>query len=332
MDESANAALRRKIMGGIVAQAIHAVTVLGVIDRLATGPMAIEELAAELGIDHDALRRFARALVAEGLFTEPRPGTVALTPMGALLRSDVPGSLRHFSTLMCGEAYRVWELAPYSLRTGEPAFPVMFGKSLFEWLTAHPDKAREFNDAQAGLVELRLMPLLDHDWDGVSTVVDVGAGSGLLLSVLLARYPRLRGIAFDLPSVVAQATGLLTEAGVADRCRCVGGDFFTAVPGGGDAYVLAQILHDWDDTQALAILRRCRAAMPDGARLLVLEHVIRGDDRPHPAKLLDLHMLVLLGGRERTEESWRELFDRAGFAVTGITHSSLSSLIEARPR
>jgi O-methyltransferase domain len=318
-------------MGFIVAQAIHAVTEAGVVDALAGGPRPAADLAAATGTDPDALRRFLRALAGEGVFVEEPAGTFALTELGGLLRSDTPGSLRHFCRLMVGEAYQVWELAGHSLRTGESAFAQRFGKPMFDWLADHPDKAAGFDAAQAGLVELRLLPLLDRDWMGVSTVVDVGGGNGGLLARLLARHPHLAGTLLDQPHAVEQARANLDRAGVAGRCRLVPGDFFAAVPEGADAYVLAQILHDWDDERAGRILARCRAAMPGHARLLVLEQAIAEDGQPHPAKLLDLHMLVLLGGRERTETEWRTLLGGAGFTVTDISHHARSSLIEARP-
>lgn len=327
----ANLELRRKIMGFIVAQAIHAVTEAGVVDALAGGPRPAAELAAATGTDPDALRRFLRALAGEGLFVEEPAGTFALTEVGALLRSDTPGSLRHFSRLMVDEAYQVWELAGHSLRTGEAAFAHRFGRPMFDWLADHPEKAAGFSAAQAGLVELRLLPLLDHDWSGVSTVVDVGGGNGGLLARLLARHAHLAGTLLDEPHVVEQARAHLAEAGVGDRCRLVPGDFFAAVPGGGDTYVLAQILHDWDDEHAGRILARCREAIPEHGRLLILEQAIAEDGQPHPAKLLDLHMLVLLGGRERTEAEWRALLAAAGFSVTAISPHARSSLIEARP-
>ena len=331
MSDEANSLLRRKIMGFVVAQAIHAVTEAGVVDALAGGPRPVPELAVATGTDPDALHRFLRALAGEGLFVEDPPGVFALTEVGALLRSDVAGSLRHFSTLMVGEAYQVWELAGHSLRTGRAAYPVRFGQPLFDWLAEHPDKAAEFNAAQAGLVRLRLVPLLDRDWTGVRTVVDIGGGNGTLLSHLLPRHEHLRGVLLDLPHVAAQAAKTLAGAGLADRVDCRAGNFFAGVPAGADAYVLAQILHDWDDERAAAILHGVRAAMPDHGRLLVLEQAITEDNRPHPAKLLDLHMLLLLGGRERTESDWHALLGKAGFTVSAITHHARSSLIEAAP-
>jgi len=331
MSVVANAGLRRKIMGFVVAQAIHAVTEAGVIDALAGGPLPVAEIAAATGTNPDALHRFLRALAGEGLFVETPPGTFALTDQGALLRSETPGSLRHFSKLMVGEAYQVWELAGYSLRTGQSAYPVRFGQPLFDWLADHPDKAAEFDNAQAGLVELRLLPLLDRDWSDVRTVVDIGGGNGTLLANLLARHPHLQGTLLDLPHVTAGAAERLATAGLLDRVRCQPGDFFNEIPAGAGAYVLAQILHDWDDEHATRILLGVRAAMPDHGRLLVLEQAIPEDNQPHPAKLLDLHMLLLLGGRERTETDWHTLLGKAGFAITAITHHERSAMIEARP-
>jgi hypothetical protein len=324
-----NSHVRRLIMGGVVAQAIAAVVELGVIDRLAVGgPADPAELAAAVGVDADALHRFLRALAAEGLFTQDGD-RFGLTEAGELLRTEAPGSLRYFSRLMTGEAYQVWEQASLSLRTGAAAFDAVFGKPLFEWLADHPQRSAEFNEAQAELARLRLLPLLDRHWAG--TVVDVGGGNGQLLATLLTRHDQLSGVLLDRPEVVVQAKPVLDDAGVLDRCQLVGGDFFTEVPEHGDVYVLAQILHDWDDGQATQILRGCRAAMRPGTTLLILEQVVPDGGGPHPAKLLDLHMLVLLGGRERTEGQWRQLLTDAGFATARITQGPRSALIEATP-
>ncbi|MFB4313825.1 methyltransferase [Actinomadura sp. 21ATH] len=328
---AANAAVRRKIMGFIVSQAIHAVCELGVPDRLADGPAAVPELAAGTGADAGALHRFLRVLAAEGLFTEDPAGTFALTAEGRLLCAAEPGSLRHFAELMSGEAYVAWSRAAHSLRTGEAAFAAVYGSPFFDWLAEHPEEAARFDRAQAGLVEMRLLPLLERDWDGAGTVVDVGGGNGVLMSALLAARPDLKGIVFDLPHVVDGARRTLAEAGLAGRTRCAGGDFFAGVPAGGRVYVLAQILHDWADGEAVAILRRCHEAMPPDGALLLLEQVVPEDGEPHPAKLLDLHMLVLLGGRERTAAQWRDLLARGGFEQVSATEGPRSTLIEARP-
>lgn len=316
--------LRHKLMGYIVSQSIVAVTELGVPARLADGPLDVRKLAADVGADADSLGRFLRALAGEGLFTEVEPGVYALTDMGQLLRDDVPGSLRSFATLMTAEAYEAWSMPEFSLRTGKAAFDERLGKPMFAWLADHPEAAAKFNDGQAGLVTRRMAPLFELDWTGTRTVVDVGGGNGTLLTELLRRNPHLEGVLFDLPEVVGDAPGN-------DRIRRVGGDFLAGVPGGADTYVLAQILHDWNDEQAATILRRCREALPAGGRLLIVEQILEDNDRPDPAKLLDLHMLVLLGGRERTLPEWRALLAAADFSIAAITPGPRSFLIEARP-
>ncbi|MEU5881423.1 methyltransferase [Spirillospora sp. NPDC047279] len=327
----ANADVRRKIMGFIVSQAIHAVCELEIPERLAAGPATTAALAESAGADADALRRFLRVLAAEDLVTQEPGDTFALTPAGRLLCADEPGSLRHFAELMSGEAYVAWSRAAHSLRTGEAAFDAVYGSPYFDWLAGHPEEAEAFNRAQAGLVELRLLPLLEWSWGGAGTVVDVGGGNGVLMSALLAARPELKGVVFDLPHVVDEASRTLDAAGLGDRARCAGGDFFAGVPDGGDVYVLAQILHDWADDEAVAILRRCREAMPGDGVLLLLEQVVPEDGGPHPAKLLDLHMLVLLGGRERTAGEWEALLGRGGFGLAAAAQGPRSTLIEARP-
>lgn len=327
-----NHELRQKIMGYIVSRAIHAVCELGIPDLLGDHPQRIAELAAGTGADPDALHRFLRVLAAEGILNEEQPGTFGLTPMGALLRTDTPGSLSHLSSLMAGEAYEAWGAATHALRTGRPGFDEVYGSPYFEWLAAHPEAARTFNEGQAGLVTLRLLPLLEWDWSAVGSVVDVGGGNGTLLTDLLHGNDRLKGVVFDLPHVLDEARQALADAGLDGRADCVGGSFFDEVPAGGDVYVLAQILHDWDDESAIRILESCRRAMGGQGRLLILEQVVPDDGSRHPAALLDLHMLVLLGGRERTESEWRALLDRGGFDTVEIHRGARAALIEAVPR
>ncbi|MER6774786.1 methyltransferase [Streptomyces bacillaris] len=327
----ANHELRRKIMGFIISQSIFSVNELGIPDLLAGGPASVESLARDSGADADALNRVMRVLAAEGIFAEGPTGVFGLEPMGKLLCTSTAGSLSNFADLMGGQSYQAWSEAIYSVRTGKPAFDHVFGQPHFDWLAENPEAAADFNRAQAGLVSLRMAPLLEHDWSGVGTVVDVGGGNGALLAALLSRHEHLRGVLFDLPHVVGEADPVLREADVLTRCERVGGNFFGALPGGGDVYALAQILHDWGTEDAVSILRNCRAAMPAGGRILILEQVIPEDSQPHPAKLLDLHMLVLLGGRERTESDWHDLLAQSGFRIEKIEMSPRSSLIEARP-
>ncbi|MFC9840385.1 methyltransferase [Rhodococcus sp. NPDC127530] len=326
-----NHRVRKQIMGYIVSQSIAAVCELGVPDRLADGACLLGDLAASVGADADALGRFLRVLVAEGLLAEDGGGRFALTEAGELLRAETPGSLRHLVGLMSHEAYLVWGHAAHSIRTGKESFSAAFGMPYFEWLSENPSAADEFARGQAGLVELRLLPLLNHDWSDAGTVVDVGGGTGALITRLLDRHAHLRGILLDLPHVVAEAASKFCSAGIGERTTVVGGSFFDDVPENGDVYVLSQILHDWDDVSAGKILSSCRRAIPRSGRLMIVEQVLPETATTHPMALLDLHMLVLLGGRERTFTEWRRLLTDHGFMLDSITQGPRSSVIEAVP-
>lgn len=326
-----NDRLRLLVMGYIVSQAIFAAAELDIASRLTRGPRTARQLAADADADPGALERVLRALAAEGLFTEDEHGAFALTPLGDLLRSDAPGSLRHFSLQLAGEAYAAWGHSLHSVRTGRPSFERAFGTAYFDWLAGNPEAAARFSQLQAGLVTRRLTPLLEVPWRPGATVVDAGAGDGTLLIELLTAHPSLTGIAVDLPYVMAAAARRVEQAGLAGRVRCVAGDFFAGLPAGADYYVLAEILHDWDDGHAADILAQCRAAIPAHGRLLLLEQVIPAAPARHPSRLLDLHMLVMLGGRERTREQWRELLDQSGFRLEQITRAERSCLLEAVP-
>ncbi|MFJ8011438.1 methyltransferase [Streptomyces sp. NPDC096339] len=322
--------VRRQIMGHIVSQSIVAVCEAGVPDALADRARSAADLASELGVDADALSRFLRVLAAEGLF-HVEGEAFALTDAGHLLRTSVDGSLHHLVKLMSGEAYQVWGSASHSLRTGTPAFDRVFGSPYFEWLADHPAAEEEFANAQAGLVELRLLPLLERDWSTAATVVDVGGGNGALVCRLLEHAPHLKGVVLDLPHIAEEAAQTPRTPDVASRLTVTAGSFFDGVPQQADVYVLSQILHDWPDDKALDILRNCRKAMSADGTLLIVEQVMPSEATHHPMALLDLHMLVLLGGRERTAEAWRDLLERAGFTLHSITPGPKSCLIEARP-
>ena len=311
-------------------QCLYVVAMLGVADALAGGPRPVAEVAREVGADPDALGRIIRALVAMGVFTQPQPGVVGLTDVGELL-VEGPGSTRHNAIFFGDLTYRTWGGALWSARTGRPAFDELYGVPFFDYLAEHLDDAEMFNRAMEGGSAARLPPLLARDWQGVRTVVDVGGGNGAVLRALLEANDHLRGVVFDLPNVAGSAQREIDAAGLAERCVAAGGSFFDEAPAGGDVYLLAQILHDWDDGDAVRILRRVREAMRDDALLLVLELIVPEDDRPHLSKLIDLQMLVLLGGRERTRTQWAELLGRGGFELADVTDGQRASVIEARP-
>jgi hypothetical protein len=201
----------------------------------------------------------------------------------------------------------------------------------FDWMQAHPEMARRFDLAMSGTTTPRLAPLLERDWRGVETVVDVGGGNGALLELLLLRFPELQGITFDLPAVSERAASRLEATPLATRLRAQGGDFFDEVPAGAGAYVLAQVLHDWADEDCLRILTACRRAAGDHGTLLVLEQLVPEGAEKSPVKLLDLNMLVLLGGRERTRAEYEALFAASGWKLVGERSGPRSTLLEAEP-
>ena len=300
--------------------------VLGLADHLATGSRTAEDLAEDNGAHAPSLGRLLRSLVALGLCERAAAGRVRLTPLGEAMRSDVPDSARSFVLMITAPwVERGWEELPHAVRTGEPTFPRVHSVGFWDYLAAHPEEGALFDAAMSGGASARAEALLAAcDLSSVGTGGDVGGGQGRLLAGLLAAVPGLSGVLFDRPEVVAGANEVLRTEGVADRCAVVGGDFFVAVPPGGDVYVLAQIVHDWPDAEALAIFSTCHRAMAPGARLWVIEQLLPPEDGPDPSEradltLLDLNMLVLFGGgQERTAEEYRQLLGAAGFDEVAV--------------
>jgi hypothetical protein len=306
---------------------------LGIADLLVDGPRSAEELAAATKTQAGALYRVLRALASVGIFSEVTSGRFALTPMAELLRSDTSNSIRALAIMYAEEQYRAWDDVLHSVRTGQPAFEHAFGLPYFDYFATHPEASQVFNEAMVGWTSQVVEAVVAaYDFSPFGAVVDVGGGHGALLAAILKSAPAARGILFDLPQVVESAEPFLAAAGVADRCARVGGDFFGEIPSGADAYLLAQILHDWDDEHSVAILRQVRRAMPDYGKLLVVELTLPEGDAPAFRKWMDLHMLVLLNGRERTARQYSDLFHTAGFelARTIPTHTG-QSIVEAVP-
>jgi hypothetical protein len=325
--------LLQMMTGYWISQALYVAAKLGIADLLADGPVDCEDLAAATNTHAPSLQRVLRALASAGVFTEVSPGSFALTPLAELLRTETPGSMSALAIMYAEEQYRAWGELLHSVRTGEMAFDHQFGMGYFEYLAQHPEADRVFNEAMTGWTQQLVGAVVDtYDFSPFHTVVDVGGGYGALLATILRNNPGTRGILFEQPHVIASAEEELVAAGVADRCTFVGGDFFVEVPAGGDAYVLSQILHDWDDERCVAILGQCRRAMPDHGKLLVVELVLPPGDDPFLGKWLDLHMLVLLGGRERTATEYDALFRAAGFKLARVVPTSPGpSVVEAIP-
>ncbi len=332
-EQSPSATLRRLANGFQVSQAIYVAATLGIADELRAGPRSSADLAEATESHPGALHRLLRALASVDVLYEGADGRFSLTELGECLRSDAPQPVGGWAALV-GRPYfwAAWGALLHSVRTGENAMTHLSGADPWDYRAERPEESAIFDRAMTDLSRRTNAAVLEaHDFSRYGTVIDVGGGQGALLAAILAAHPAVRGILFDRPHVVEPAGGVLAAAGVADRCTIVAGDFFEAVPEGGDAYVLRAVLHDWEDPEALAILLSCRRAIPEDGALLVVERELGGPNENSEAKFSDLNMLVLPGGRERTVEDFAALFAGAGFELSGTTRTATAmSVIEAR--
>lgn len=327
-----------------VAQSCYALAKFGIPDLLAGGPRAVADLASASGTDKRALHRMLRALASAGLVRQTAPGTFELTAVAQPLRSGVARSSRDAAIMFGEEVFRSLAHITYTLRTGRPAFDQVYGQPFYDYLADHPDAAQTFSTAMgAAPVPTALAAC---DLAGVRTVVDVGGGNGGLLSWVLRAQPQARGVLFDLPPAVQQARSRLAGTDVADRVEFVEGSFFDAMPAGADLYVLSRVLHNWPDDEAAVVLHLIRDAIAADGRLIVLEELIEsggpaGGAEPPPDRgpggsVMDLLILVMLSGSDRSETEYRGLLGRAGFMVTAVREAPLrsrqtESAIEAAP-
>ncbi len=321
------------ITGYMRSQAIYVAAKLGIADQLVAGPRPVADIAAKTGAHAPTLYRLLRALASEGIFRELNAGTFELTPMAELLRSDIPDSMRVWAIMFNEEQFHAWSGLLASVQTGEIAFDRIYGEGYFDWLGKHPDASRTFHQAMTtGSAQTGPALVREYDFTPFDVIADIGGGNGHLLRTILTANPHARGILFDLPHVVGDTATESELHDVADRCDVVGGSFFEDVPGGVDLYVLRAILHDWDDRRCTTILRNCRRAMNRGGRVLVLEGLVAPANEPDFRKWMDLQVLALLGGRERTEAEFRRLLAEAGFAMTRVIPLTADhSAIEATP-
>jgi hypothetical protein len=320
------------LAGFQVSQALYTVAKLGVCTALLDGPRTAEEVAAAVQADPAAVRRLLRDLAGLGVFTTPSPGRWALTPLGATLAEGTPGSVRDLALTWMETHYAPFGLLLETARTGEPAANRFYGQPFFPWLAAQPDQVARFTGAMAGLTDgIKRGAIAGYTLPGGPTIADIGGADGALLLEALAADPdpHRRGIVFDLPHVVPAARDRLAGHPLAGRVDVVAGDFFTAVPEA-DTYLLSMILHDWDDAAAEALLANIAAAARPGARLVSLELVVPPGDAPHLATMIDLTMLGMLTGRERTAEELTALLSAAGFRVDRIASTATPmSIVEA---
>ncbi|MBR0716875.1 methyltransferase [Bradyrhizobium liaoningense] len=321
------------INGYQITQAIHVASVLGIASHLKDGPRTIDELASTTGTHPQTLYRLLRALAAVGVFHEEAGRRFALTAMGDCLRPDSATPIGSWAEYV-GTPYvwRTWCHLLHSVRTGENTFHALNGQDVWHYRAERPDDRATFDRAMTEMSRGSAEAVVAaYDFSAFHHVVDVGGGRGLMLSAILSAQPRMQGTLFDQPGVVAEAGAVLEARGVADRCRIVGGSFFDAVPEGGDAYVMRAIIHDWEDDEAVAILKTCRRAMRDDAKLLLIERLIAPPNEMPSSKFSDLNMLVMPGGLERTSEEFSHLLAAGGFELTCIAPAGNFNVIEACP-
>ena len=318
-DRTPKADLLALIRGHRITDSITTAARLGIPDLLAEGPADAATLAAATGTHAPTLYRLLRVLAAAEVLHESDDGRFGLTETGSYLATGTPGSLSSWVELIDRPTMRdAWANLERSVRTGENTFAALHGERVWEWRHHEPDEEAVFNRAMAALsAGIGDAVATAFDFGAASVVADIGGGSGSLLAAILRGHPRLRGILFDQPAVVAHPEEL-ERAGVVDRCEVVGGSFFDSVPAGADIYLMKAILHDWEDPEAIAILRTIRREIPDDGALLVVERVIGPPNEDLEGKLSDLHMLVMPGGRERTEAEWDALLAAGGFRLEEI--------------
>lgn len=332
-DIKSKMALLQMSSGYWISQSLYAAAKLGIADLVKDGAKHCDQLAQATNTKADALYRLMRGLASVGVFAEQEPGYFALTPIAQGLRSDLPGSMRDSILLGGSEYYQAWGNLLHSLQTGENGFEQVYGTSVFDYYQQNTESGAIFDRAMRNISEAIKPAIVNgYDFSGISKLVDVGGGNGSLIAAILKANPHLQGVLFDQNTAIATASEVLTREGVSDRTEVVAGDFFESVPQGADAYFLKYVLHNWDDEQAIAILRNCSRAMNATGKLLVAEQVIPPGNEPFSGKLIDLHMLVTLGGCERTEAEYQKLFEAAGFSLSKIipTRSNVS-IIEGVP-
>jgi O-methyltransferase domain len=306
---------------------------LGIADELAGGPRLVPELARATGTDPDALGRCLRALASVGVFGDDGSGAYINTPLSETLRRDAPVSMRGMARLIGLPCHlRAWDSFPDALRSdgSRSVWELAHEMPLFAYFAEHAADAAVFQEGMTAFSGIEAQAVVDaYDFQHVETVVDVGGGHGLLLATILGANPGVDGVLFELPFMLEGARGLLAGAGMNERCRIEGGDFFASVPAG-DTHILKNIVHDFDDDQVVTILRNCRAAVSPGGRVLIVQEALPPGDAPSFGKLLDLQML-LIGGRERTESQYRALLNDSGYELTRIIETACPlHIIEAR--
>ena len=333
--QPAAAQILQFIMNFWSSRAVYVIAKLGIPDLLKSGPKTAEELASETKMHAPSLFRVLRALASIGVVSATSDGRFALSPVSELLVTDAPGSLRWFTISELGqEHYPAWGNLMHSVKTGEIAFDNFFGVDIWKYFQQNPEDGAVFQNSMSGVTAATNEQIRSaYDFSPFGTIVDVGGGHGGLITSVLQTNPKAKGILFDAPEVIEAARPKLETAGLADRCEAVAGDFFKAVPPGGDLYMMKWIIHDWNDDQAITILRNCRNQMKPGSRLIIFDSVVPETNEPDFSKFFDLNMLVMTGGKERTKKEFAQILDAAGFKLLRVIPTEVpTSIVEAELR
>ncbi len=331
---SPRAQLQEMIVGFRPTQLIHVAAKLGIADLLKDGPKSCDEIAVGVGVHSRSLYRVLRALASLGIFAETLDGEFELTTLAEPLQTAVPGSLRAWA-IMWGEEWmwRPWGEILHTVVTGENSFDRIFGAGFFEYLSKNTEASEIFNTSMTARSESEVAAVLAvYSFVGASKIVDVGGGEGTLIAAILKSYPETHGILFDVPSVIESSRHLMQAQGVSARCSLVGGDFFAAIPPGGDCYIFHRVIHNWHDESATSILRNCRSVMPDNGKLIIADGIVPPGNAPSYTKLLDIHMMLTFEALQRTEDEFRSLLADAGFKLNRVLPTQAGvSVIEGIP-
>jgi hypothetical protein len=315
-------------------RAVYVFSKLGIPDLLASGPKTADELASATKTHAPSLYRVLRVLASTGFVSATADGRFAQTPLSEILVTDVPGSLRWFTISELGqEHYPAWGNLLHSVKTGEIAFDNFFGADVWKYFQQNPEDAAVFNNSMSGMTAATNEEILAvYDFSSFGTIVDIGGGHGGLITSILKANPKAKGILMDAPQVIEGARPKLEAAGLTDRCEAVGGDFFKAVPAGGDVYVMKWIIHDWNDELAITILKNVRNEIPRDGRVIIVDCVVPENNEPDFSKFFDLNMMVMTGGKERTEKEFAQLLNAAGFKLRRVIPTKVpTSIVEAEP-
>jgi hypothetical protein len=333
MSQQETEKLTQMVFGAGLSRAICTVAELGIADQIEAGsPQPVSSLARATGAHERSLYRIMRFLASHGLFQEKSDRQFDHTPLSLCLRSDAEVSFRAAGR-MVHRMFAAWDGLHHAALTGEPGFDKAYGKPIFDYVGSHPDLGPILDAGMTSFHGHETAAMLEaYDFSDVSVLADIGGGNGSLLGSVLRRYPKMKGILFDLGHVVARARQNLQEYGVADRCTVIEGSFFDSIPDGADVYLFRHIIHDWTDEQSVQILSHCRKVIPRDGRVLIVEAVVPAGNEPSLSKDFDITMMIIPGGIERTKEEYRTLLDQSGFTLTSITPTaSMVSVVEGRP-